>query len=75
VSQSVFARHWWKLVLGLAIVAFLFWNPTTRAFVLWVLPLGSGIDDLIVIASLILIVVLAFVRGWVSLPQWLKRDR
>lgn len=75
MSQSAFVRHWWKWVLGLAVVAFLFWNPATRAIILWILPLGSGIDDLIVIASLILILVLAFVRGWISLPQWLKRNR
>jgi len=39
---------------GIALlVAFLFWHPFTRMIVLWILPLGSGIDDLIIILALI----------------------
>ena len=38
------------IAAGIAlIIAFLFWHPLTRAIVLWILPFGSGIDDLIVI--------------------------
>lgn len=34
-------------------VAFCFWQPHLRAVTLFVLPLGSGIDDLIVIVALV----------------------
>ena len=74
MSRSAFERHWWKAILGLAVLAFLFRNPAARRIVLWILPLGRGIDDLIVIVALILIVVLAFVRGWIALPRWFRRE-
>ena len=39
------------VIVILAVVFFLFWNPMTRSIILWVLPLGSGMDDLVFIAS------------------------
>lgn len=35
------------LAIAAAIIALLFWNPATRSVILFILPLGSGIDDLI----------------------------
>jgi hypothetical protein len=40
---------WFLVALAVALVM---WNPTTRAIVLFILPLGSGIDDLIFILAL-----------------------
>ena len=34
------------------VIAVLFFVPYTRAFIVWLLPLGTGIDDLIVMAAL-----------------------
>ena len=48
-------------VIGLVIAALLFGNPMTRSIILWILPLGSGIDDLIFLALLILAVVAGLV--------------
>jgi len=36
------------------VLGFLFWNPTTRAIILWILPLGSGMDDFVFAGALIL---------------------
>lgn len=36
----------------LLMVALMFWMPPTRMAILWLLPLGSGIDDLIFIVAL-----------------------
>ena len=36
------------------VVALLFWFPPTRMIILFVLPLGSGFDDLIFIGALLL---------------------
>ena len=36
------ARFWILLAL-----TFLFWNPYTRQVILFLLPLGSGVDDVI----------------------------
>ena len=38
------------LVIALVILL-LFWNPMTRAVILFILPLGSGVDDLVMIAA------------------------
>jgi len=35
------------------VILFLFWNPMTRAVILFILPLGSGVDDLVMIAAAI----------------------
>lgn len=48
-----------RAALALFVVAFVFANPYTRQAVLWLLPLGSGIDDLIEIAALMMGSVLA----------------
>lgn len=74
MEKSAFERNWWKTALVLAVVAFLFWNPITRRIIILILPLGSGIDDLIVIVALVLILILAFVRGWIALPSWFRRN-
>ncbi|MBP7967678.1 hypothetical protein KAZ66_05420 [Candidatus Woesebacteria bacterium] len=47
------SRLFLKIVVAALVVVFLFRNPMTRAVILWLLPLGSGIDDLIVIIALI----------------------
>lgn len=42
----------WKWVaIALLATGFLLWNPITRTAILWILPLGSGIDDLVMIAA------------------------
>jgi hypothetical protein len=50
-------REWPRWVWGTIICfvgAFLFWHPLTRAVMLWLLPLGSGVDDVIVMVLLVL---------------------
>ena len=43
----------WKVAIACAIVSFVFFNPYTRAVAMWILPLGRGMDDFIVMAALI----------------------
>lgn len=70
-----FKRIWWKIALVAAGLAFLFWNPVTRRAILWVLPLGSGIDDLIVILCVVVAIIIAFVRGWIAIPSLFRERR
>jgi len=56
-SRKVKTQDLKMWVIGLVIAALLFGNPMTRSIILWILPLGSGIDDLIFLALLILAVV------------------
>lgn len=46
----------------LLIVAVLFWNPFTRQVILFLLPLGSGLDDIIFIFCLVAGGVLMLIR-------------
>lgn len=52
--------NWAKTVIVLLVILFLMIFPPTRHFIMFLLPLGSGIDDLIFFIVLsILIAVLA----------------
>ena len=42
-----------NIAIGSVITALLFWNPATRNIILFILPLGSGIDDLIFLLALL----------------------
>jgi len=46
-----------KVAIYACVIAFLFANPYTRMFILWLLPLGSGIDDLVEIIAIIIAIV------------------
>ena len=48
--------------LALLTIALLFWIPPARMAILWLLPLGSGIDDLIFIFTLTIGGILLLVR-------------
>lgn len=63
---------WKKVLLALTIVLALLWIPPTRYMIFWLLPIGSGIDDLIFIIVAIVIFIIAFVRGWIQIPKFFK---
>src|SRR3990167_11058838 len=48
----------WAIVA--LIVGFLFWNPVTRKIIVFLLPLGRGVDDLIEAAAIALAVIFFF---------------
>lgn len=39
--------------VGVLVLLFLFWNPLTRQVILWLLPLGSGVDDVVFLVLLV----------------------
>lgn len=53
-----------KWILGLLVTAFLFANPITRRIILWILPLGRGVDDLIVWLALLIAGGIYLVTKW-----------
>lgn len=55
--------NWRKVMLVTSILILLFWIPVTRSAILFVLPLGSGLDDLIFFVLLILACVLLMMRA------------
>lgn len=62
-----------KTAVALLVVGLLFAHPLSRRVIIVILPLGSGIDDLIAIVALGLAALLAFVQGWVSVPNIKKK--
>lgn len=62
-------------IIVLAVIAFLLWHPRTRSVMIWLLPLGKNWDDLAVIILLVAILLLAFVRGWISIPSLWRHDK
>lgn len=55
-------RNWWKVVIGLAITAYLFYHPLTRPIMLAILPLGKGIDDFLVWICLVCLCIIVFFK-------------
>ncbi len=64
--------NWLKVVFGLLFMAFLWWHPASRQILWFILPLGSGMDDLIFLLLSGAAAAIAFVNGWVSIPKVLK---
>ncbi len=60
--QDDLARRLGKWFLIALIVAFIMWIPVTRQIVLFILPLGSGIDDLVFITALVVAIVIWVIR-------------
>lgn len=71
--------NWAKLLIALGVLCLLMLHPITRSVIMFILPLGSGIDDLIffVLAFLFLIVLalklVNFHELLVRLGKWLSK--
>lgn len=54
--------NWAKLFALMAAVLILLWIPFTRQLIVLILPLGSGIDDLVFFAVLAIVGALLLIR-------------
>lgn len=54
--------NWAKTMIVLAVLLLLMLFPPTRAILLFILPLGSGIDDLIFFILLFVFIVVALIK-------------
>lgn len=54
--------RWLSIVIWLCVVVVLFWHPFTRMIMILILPLGSGIDDLIVVVGVVILAVLLIIK-------------
>jgi hypothetical protein len=68
-------KNWVKLAIGLVVLIILFANPFTRNIIRILLPMGSGMDDIIEIGALgglILLLIYKSIhnKGWFS--RWLR---
>jgi hypothetical protein len=60
--QDDLAHRQGKWFLIALTVSFVMWDPVTRQVALFILPLGSGIDDLIFIIALVVTLVIWVIR-------------
>lgn len=72
VYDTIFTPFW-KAIGVMILIALALVIPPSRVLILWLLPLGSGVDDLIVTALLVLVLLFLFVRYWSTLPKWWQR--
>jgi len=65
------------LIVAVAALLFviLLWYPTTRQIIVFLLPLGSGYDDLLGLIGLIVGAIFLFSWLWTGIPTWLFRKR
>ena len=69
--------NWTKSILALLGLALLFIMPFTRQIILFILPLGSGVDDLIFFVLLLLAFLVFLIRANKALiykiREWLHK--
>lgn len=61
-----------KILIGVGLLAILLWHPVTRRIIIFILPLGRGVDDIVMWCLIVIFIIVAFVKGWVNLPKLYK---
>lgn len=67
--------NWTRLGVIAGLVSLALWIPFTRAVILFILPLGSGIDDLIFFAALFAAISFYVTGHWVEGTPTLERTQ
>lgn len=62
-----------KVFIVTLILAVLMAHPLTRRIALIILPLGRGFDDILFWIFFVIFILVAFVKGWVSLPKFISK--
>jgi hypothetical protein len=63
------------VAVGALLFALLLWHPATRQVIVFILPLGSGYDDLLGLAGLIIGGICLFGWIWTGIPTWFLTRR
>lgn len=64
--------NWSKVMLVVLALIILFFIPITRSIILFILPLGSGLDDLVFFALLFVAAILLLMKILPD-PNWLRK--
>ena len=64
-----------KVAIGALVFVLLLWHPTSRQIIIFILPLGSGYDDLLGLVGLIIGGIFLFSWIWTGIPLWFLRRR
>jgi len=75
-------KNWVILVIVLAAIALIALHPIGLSIIIWLLPMGSGFDDVIAIAAIVIALVILFFKFnnpkssrkiSASIKDWLNR--
>lgn len=61
--------------LGVLVFVILLWHPLTRQVIIFILPFGSGYDDLLGLIGLVVGGILLFSWLWTGIPLWFFRRK
>jgi hypothetical protein len=75
MMDSGIRRRLLIVAVGALLFVILLWHPTTRQIIVFLLPLGSGYDDLLGLIGLIVGAIFLFSWLWTGIPTWLFRKR
>lgn len=64
-----------KVAMGVLVFVLLLWHPTSRQIIIFILPLGSGYDDLLGLIGLVIGGIFLFSWIWTGIPLWFLRRR
>ena len=64
-----------KVAIGALVFVILLWHPTTRQIIIFILPLGSGYDDLLGLIGLIVGGFFLLSWIWTGIPTWFFKRR
>lgn len=64
--------NWSKVMLVILTLIVLFFIPITRSIILFILPLGSGVDDLLFFVLLFVAAILLLMKILPD-PDWLRK--
>jgi len=72
-EKEIVLENWnWKRIgIGLGVSALMMLHPVGRSIILFILPLGNGVDDFIAIALVILFIIYMISRSWI---KWNKSN-
>ena len=70
IMDSKMRERLLKVALGGLVFALLLWHPLTRQAIIFILPLGSGYDDLLGLVGLAVGGFFLFGWVWTGIPAW-----
>ena len=58
-----------NFIIAVSVIILLYWLPFTRPVIRWLLPMGSGFDDLIQVAALVILSVYLIARAYYTFQK------
>lgn len=73
--MTIKVPRWAIWVVALVAAAYSFMWPPTRAVWIWLWPIDPGHEDTVTLVGIVVVLWIAFMKGWISLPKFLSRRK